>query len=736
MKLKSYYLLASTLAMVASNPTIADESIADESKGAVSSNFKVNEEQRPEAELKMFKLSLDDNWLGESSAHRGVLSGKALSQEEVMELLQREGRLHPSKMTVALDDGEAREIGRFQSELTADGVMLSEINQQLQRAKYQWETCLETELAEGAFTFCISSPLIPNRYLIQLDRRIDTKELASVASELTSSVNGRLDYLYDSVFHGFSGVIDKEGLARLENEPMVIDIQRDNLVHLHTIQNPVPSWGMDRIDERPLNLDSRFTYQENGAGVDVYVIDSGLRASHLDFSGRVGTGASFVGGSPNTDCIGHGTHVAGTTLGTRHGLAKGATIHPVRVFGCSNSTSTATIVAGVNWVTANAGGTGVANMSLGGGVSTAIDSAVQTSINSGVTYVVSAGNSNANACGFSPARVNDAITVGSTTDQDKRSSFSNKGSCVDIFAPGSDITSAWIGSNTATNTISGTSMSAPHVTGIAALLLAQNPVATPADIMSQVIGDATTGVLSSIGSGSPNLMAFWKQPCTDPVIAHDGSVITPWFDSQNCYVTPVPSGHNAFIWSGKYYVEPSFTDCPLGSYDGANCYVMTKPSTGFIYANNFYHQYDACSVGSDDSANCYIASAAGGTTAFEWGGNFYTTPLPGNVCPIGSFDGANCYVMTKPATGFIYANNFYSEYNACSIGSDDSANCYIASAPAGTTAFIYAGNFYTTPTGVPSCPSNSIYDGANCFIATAPNGSSPFIWGGSFYYAD
>jgi subtilisin family serine protease len=242
--------------------------------------------------------------------------------------------------------------------------------------------------------------------------------------------------------------------------------------------------------------------------VTAYIIDTGIRFAHTDFGGRATSGYDAVDGGSADDCNGHGTHVAGTVGGTRYGVAKAVRLVGVRVLNCSGSGTNAGVIAGVNWVTQNARKPAVANMSLGGGASTALDNAVAASISSGVTYALAAGNSNANACSASPARVASAITVGATTSTDARASYSNYGTCLDIFAPGSSITSAWSTSNTTTRSISGTSMASPHVAGAAALVLSANPSATPAQVRDSLVASSTPGVVTSAGTGSPNRLLF------------------------------------------------------------------------------------------------------------------------------------------------------------------------------------------------------------------------------------
>ena len=284
-------------------------------------------------------------------------------------------------------------------------------------------------------------------------------------------------------------------------------VERDQVFTISTTQSPA-TWGLDRIDQRARPLSNSYTYTRTGAGVRAYIIDTGIRFSHGEFGGRATSGFDAVDGGAADDCNGHGTHVSGTVGGATYGVAKGVSLVGVRVLDCAGSGTTSGVIAGVDWVTANHVKPAVANMSLGGGASAALDQAVANSIAAGVTYAIAAGNSNARACNYSPARVATAITVGATTSTDARASYSNWGSCLDLFAPGSSITSSWYTSNTATNTISGTSMATPHVAGVAALYLQGNPGATPATVRNALVANATSGVVGNARTGSPNLLLF------------------------------------------------------------------------------------------------------------------------------------------------------------------------------------------------------------------------------------
>jgi subtilisin family serine protease len=269
-----------------------------------------------------------------------------------------------------------------------------------------------------------------------------------------------------------------------------------------------PPWGLDRIDQRNLPLSGTYTYNWSGSGVRVYVIDTGIRTTHSQFGGRASNVFDAFGGN-GADCHGHGTHVSGTVGGSTYGVAKSALLRGVRVLDCTGNGSTSGVIAGVDWVRNNHIAPAVANMSLGGGVSSALDTAVNNLHNANVTIAVAAGNNNgANACNFSPSRAVNAITTGSTTSTDARSSFSNIGTCLDIFAPGSGIVSAWYTSNTATATLSGTSMASPHVAGVAALYKQANPSASSTTIRNAIVNNATTNVITNAGSGSPNRLLY------------------------------------------------------------------------------------------------------------------------------------------------------------------------------------------------------------------------------------
>ncbi|MCP2255029.1 Serine protease, subtilisin family [Prauserella aidingensis] len=352
---------------------------------------------------------------------------------------------------------------------------------------------------EGTIIGANAETAVEGNYIVKLKDGVMTT---------AADLGGDVKHTFSSVLNGYSAEMSEALAKRIAADPAVDYVEQVQTMHTAADQANPPSWGLDRIDQPDLPLDDNYSSPNDGDGVTAYIIDTGILTSHEDFGGRASHGYDAVDGDNDaTDCNGHGTHVAGTVGGTDYGVAKNVDLVGVRVLNCQGSGTNAGVIAGIDWVTENSSGPSVANMSLGGGASAAIDEAVQNSIASGVTYGLAAGNDyGADACNSSPARTPEGITVGSTTDTDARSSFSNIGSCVDIFAPGSDITSAWIDSDTSENTISGTSMATPHVVGAAAVYLSANQGASPQQVGDALVSGGSEGVVSNPGSGSPNVL--------------------------------------------------------------------------------------------------------------------------------------------------------------------------------------------------------------------------------------
>ena len=349
---------------------------------------------------------------------------------------------------------------------------------------------------------------IAGRYIVVFKASV-SNPAAAVAQTMNGS-GGQLLHTYSNAIKGFAAHLPDAALPGIRNNPNVSYVEQDSTVTANQTTSPQssPTWGLDRIDQVALPLDSQYKFNNSGTGVTAFIIDTGIRADHAEFAGRVGAGYNAIADTNGTnDCNGHGTHVAGTVGGSTWGVAKNVALVPVRVLDCAGSGSWSGVIAGIDWVAASTQRPAVANMSLGGGASASVDAAVAGAVAKGVVMVVAAGNNNLDACSYSPAREPSAITVGATTVNDYRASYSNIGTCLDLFAPGSSITSAWNTSSTATNTISGTSMASPHVTGVAALALAANPTATPAAVATLLTSTATPNrlVAGSLGT-SPNLL--------------------------------------------------------------------------------------------------------------------------------------------------------------------------------------------------------------------------------------
>jgi len=471
--------------------------------------------------------------------------------------------------------------------------------------------------------------------------------VANMVQEMSNLYGAQVQKRYYSALSGFAAQMSEKQMIKMLAEDIVEYIEPVQMVSIDATQNGA-TWGLDRIDQTDLPLDSTYTYTNDGSGVNAYVIDTGILVSHSDFNGRAQNGFDFVDNdSVAQDCNGHGTHVAGTLGSSTYGVAKNVTLHAVRVLDCGGGGTTAGVIAGIDWVAANAIHPAVANMSLGGGNSTALDSSVQGAISSGVTFAVAAGNSNSDACSGSPNRVPEALTVASSTISDARSSFSSWGSCIDLFAPGSSITSTW--NNGGTNTISGTSMASPHVAGVAALYLQTDPNASPATVNAAVVGNAIGGRISNV-NGSPNLLLqseFGGTPPPPPPpppgnVLDKGVAVTGISDSQGgeiFYTMEIPAGAtnlNFDITGGsgdadlyvKFGSAPTTNswDCrPFRNGNNENCN-FANPSTGTYHVMlRAYTSYSGVSLVGD-----YTAGGGGGGGGGSFFENTSNVSIPDN----------------------------------------------------------------------------------------------------------
>ena len=353
------------------------------------------------------------------------------------------------------------------------------------------------------------SNAIPERYIVRLKPGVGDAQFG--ANAVMRGHAGRVHQHFKNGMHAFVATLPESELARLRQHPQVLAVEPDRTIDMYQVGviEREPPWGLDRIDQVDRPLDGQYRFLYSGAGVTAYVVDSGIRTDHSEFSGRLLAGYSVIqDGGDSNDCVGHGTHVAGTLGGTVGGVAKSVWLVPVRVLDCNGSGTISGVIAALDWIAGRPARPAVANISLGTAQSVAMNAAVANLVRLGITVVVAAGNGPKDACSISPSSEPTAIAVGASTQGDRVADYSNFGSCVKLYAPGSAISSAWNSSATASNTLSGTSMASPHVAGVVALALQARPKSTPAEVAQFLLDNATPNKLVQVPQGSPNKLVY------------------------------------------------------------------------------------------------------------------------------------------------------------------------------------------------------------------------------------
>ncbi len=497
---------------------------------------------------------------------------------------------------------------------------------------------------------------INNHYIVVYKDNVNFTAKVSRWNTAITAMGGKMMFTFSKVLHGFAAAIPPEALDQIKQDPDVDYIEPDQIITLDNIELPSltytdtqssPDWGLDRIDQQLLPLDNLYHYDYTGNWVNVYVVDTGIRTSHTEFGGRASMDFDAVGDGYGTDCNGHGTHVSGTIGGATYGVAKNTRLHGIRVLNCEGSGTTSTIIAGIEWVTTHHADPAVVNMSLGGnGTDTAMETAINNSISAGITYVVAAGNSADNACNYFPARIPAAITVAATDDTDTMAYFSNYGSCVDIFAPGVDILSAYGTGDSDTAVLSGTSMAAPHVTGAVALYLQEYPSATPAQVASALINNSTKNVVI-YPNGSPNRMLYTYNIPVAPALS------APAAGYQTTNTTPtltwntVPDG---LTYELQYSTSSSFASGNVNVPGLGTSYTFGSP----LADGHYYWRVRAVNV----NAAAGAWSASRDFTVDTTGPAAPTLSSPADAATL---RGTTAFSWTAPATAagyeFVYDND-------------------------------------------------------------------------------